>query len=133
MHSGQELAASGGLPGLGPKLRGDPVKETREVCQGPVELPSGTRQQLGGLQGWQELGELGGSLGSVMQTREVCQGPGGLAFASRWHLWQLQGSLRGSQGSVPHLRGDSAEDMGEVCQGLSVPRVGGVLVFSFRL
>lgn len=133
MHSGQELAASGGLPGLGPKLRGDPVKETREVCQGPVELPSGTRQQLGGLQGWQELGELGGSLGSVTQTREVCQGPGGLAFASRWHLWQLQGSLRGSQGSVPHLRGSLPRTWGRSARASRCPGWGGVLVFSSRL
>ena len=106
----------GGLLGLGPKLRGYPVKETGEVCQGPVELPSGTRQRLGGLQGWQELGELGVSPGSLTQrmedsveeTQEVCQGPGGLASASRRRLWQLQGSPRGSQGSAPHLRGDSA-------------------------
>lgn len=102
---------------MGPKLRGYPIKETGEVCQGPVELPSGTRQRLGGLQGWQEL-QLGVSPGSVMQpmedsveeTREVYQGPGGLASASCRCLWRLQGSPRGSQGSAPHLRGG-------LCQG----------------
>ena len=119
---------------MGPKLRGYPVKETGEVCQGHVELPSGTRQRLGGLQGWQELGELGVSPGSVMQpmedsveeTWEVCQGPGGLASASCRCLWRLQGSPRGSQGSAPHLRGDSAKDTGEVCQGPLVPGGAGL-------
>lgn len=54
---------------MGPKLRGYPIKETGEVCQGPVELPSGTRQRLGGLQGWQEL-QLWVSPGSVTQPME---------------------------------------------------------------
>ena len=107
----QELAASGGLPGLGPQLRGDPVKETREVCQGHAELLSGNRRQLGGLHGWQDVGASGGSPGSVSQpmedsmeeTGEVCQGPGRLDSASCQHLWQLRGSPWGSQGSAPQL------------------------------
>ncbi|XDA85667.1 hypothetical protein R6Z07_015696 [Ovis aries] len=107
----QELAVSGGLPGLGPQLRGDPVKDSGQVCQGPAKLPSGNRRWHGGLQGWQEVGASGGSPGSASQpvedspeeTGDVSQGPGGLASASRWCLWLLHGSPQGSQGSAPQL------------------------------
>ena len=86
-----------------------------------------------GVQGGQELGASGASLGSGPQSREypaketgeVSQGrqaPDGLLSVSRHFLLELQGgqelvALGVSAGSGPQPKGDSADEMGEVCQG----------------
>ena len=130
-----------------PQLWGDSAKETEKVCQSPSSGDGGlgpsSRLPVGGVQGGQELGASGGSLGSGSQSREysaedtgeVSQGrqaPGGLPSASCHPLLGLQGcqelvawagvggagaSGDSSAGSGPQPKGDSADEKGEVCQG----------------
>ena len=130
-----------------PQLWGDSAKETEKICQSPGSGDGGlgpsSRWPVGGVQGGQELGASGGSLGSGSQSREysaedtgeVSQGrqaPGGLPSVSRHPLLGLQGCQElvawagageagaggdSSAGSGPQPKGDSADEKGEVCQG----------------